>query len=283
MKKYNLLSTALIACNCIFAQPINETPNFSEDPIYVLADSSGTVINWDFISFDLNAYPNTSDSDLVQRQNPKTIYLNQPDWLTGTTLTGSLPIKEYSQDGLTLSLVGTYSATKEGFGTITIPGHTFANVDKIKWVENYLMLFEGDTLATYSNTYFSYFKQNTKHKVFEVFKKQRSLGGNTNFVFYGVSDCITCSSNGTLPDIDLVMNPNPASSETTISYNLWKNSTVSITITNQAGNVNNELYTGQDNEGVNSHTFLMQNYVTGLYTIHVTIDDVSYSLNLIVQ
>jgi Secretion system C-terminal sorting domain len=283
MKKFNLLLIASAFSNCIFAQTINETPNILEDSIYSLADSVGNGINWNFDSFDLNNYPNTSDSDLVQRLNPKTLYVSQNEWLTGTTLTGALPTKEYSEDGLTLSLVGSYSVTKEGSGAITIPGQTFENVDKIKWVENYLMLFEGDTLATYSNTYFSYFKQNTKHKVFEVFKKQRSLGGNTNFVFYGVSDCITCPNNGALPDIDLLMNPNPASNETTISYNLWKNSTVNITITNQAGNVNNVLYSAQDGEGENSHTFLMQNYVTGLYTIHVTIDDVSYSLNLIVQ
>ncbi|MBI3234107.1 MAG: hypothetical protein HYZ42_08695 [Bacteroidetes bacterium] len=61
-----------------------------------------------------------------------------------------------------------------------------------------------------------------------------------------MSDCIPGAIKGALPDLDLVMNPNPATNETTISYNLWKNSNVNITITNQAGNVNNVVYNSQD-------------------------------------
>ncbi len=282
MKKTVLFLTAIILGIPVmsFAQ---ESEIIQENELYLISDSSGIDANWNFANIDLDDFPNTLDSDLVQLLNPKTVYDAQTSWLLNTPIIGELPTKSFTEDDMTLQLVGNYQATLEGSGSLNIPNDTFLLVDKVKYTETYFLLFEGDTLANYTNIYFSFFNATTKHKVFETFKKVRSLSGNTNWVFYGVSSCVSCFNSGNPPDIELLITPNPSSANSVVTYNLWNNANVSISITNQLSTVNDVLFSGLNSEGSNSITVPVQNYATGLYNINVMVNNVSYSVPLIIQ
>lgn len=242
---------------------------------------------WNYSSLNFSNYPNTSDIDLRTVQNIQLLITQNSSLLLNDTIYGEIPATELMDGGLTFSIVGNYIYTPGKQGDLLLTSDTLPDVKQVIYTENYFLLHENDslgfdTIAYYTNTYYSFINSSSNERVFEVFNKKRSLKGQTNWEFNGISFCLPCINTNAIPDIQLDLTPNPTSDFTMISFTLPLSSEVTISISNQSNTVNEVLLSDLINEGYNEFQFMTQDYVIGSYTITITTSNGVYSKTLVI-
>lgn len=238
--------------------------------------------DWNYSVLNFNNYPNTLDIDLKQIQDVSQIYQENQFLQVNETVIGDLPITNIIEDGINFNIIGNYSFTKGSKGNLILSSSPLQELEKTIYVETYFLMNEGDTLASYENTYFSFFDFNSKKLIFEIFKKTESLKGDMDWVFYGISNCAVCLNKGTQANINISCSPNPSYDNSIISFDLPIGTDVTISITNQDNTVNKTLFTGKANNGHNEYQFSTKNYITGSYTLTVITSTGKYTTSLII-
>lgn len=291
MKKI-ILSISLICGLTSYSQnpTTSETPHVQkEDTLYCISKKSGFNETWDFSGIVFSNYQNTHDSDLVEQKDHYQLYSNFQYSSIGDNSSGQITTRTFTQDSVTIILSGGYKIIYEGDNTLKIPGQTYNNVDKVKVLESYYLTIYSDTLARYTNTYFIYFKKGSKQRLLVTFNKKRLLKGNLGWEYDGISYCSVSNGNGNgngtnnPASIQMLLNPNPASNNTTVSYSLTNAANVTIQVTNQSGTVNNTIFSGNRPAGQSQKNIALQQYQSGLYTVKLTADGNVFTLPLIIQ
>lgn len=284
MKKIIFLISSLITIST-YAQESNVI--IKEDTIIKKSKPFGLSENWDFSDIIFSNYPNTNDSDLVRLKDPISVYTNQIFNTIGDSITQPLVQKSFTQQNITITRSGYYTAIYEGQGTVKIPGQTFTNSEKIKIIERYNFKFSNDSVpvASYINTYYTFFNKTTHNHLISVFQKKRLLKSNIGDEIIGIGYSIIGgnNSNFTSSNVQMNLNPNPANNVTTVNYNLVNSANVKIELSNQLGTINNIIFSGNKPAGNNQKTIPLNQYQSGLYNVKLTIDGNVFSQSLIIQ
>jgi hypothetical protein len=174
---------------------------------------------------------------------------------------------------------GDYSLTLIPNSFLLIKDDTIANCRKVVLNEQYNLSSYGDIVATYNNLYYFFIDSTMSSVLLEVFDRKRVLKGEYFYQHVGIEGNVFNESN----DIELSVNPNPASNEVAIEFELWQSDAVTIHISNQSGSVYQLIESDYFDSGLNTVLFNTQNLATGTYTILVDYQGQSFSTNLIKQ
>ena len=293
MKKQKLIPKAgLIFLSFQLLGSLIATAQVTEHPHIIKSDTlvgvamiSGNSATWDFSGLNLNAYQNTIDSDLVHGINPISIYENANLNFLSDSLTGETSEKIYTEKEIQMRRHGSYAMIAEGSGTLKTSEMLYANVKKVKLTERYFHTIDNNDIVTYVNTYYLFFKGDTKELLFSVFNKKRNLNQFYGWEFNGIEydKAKIFAANPDENPLQLALSPNPAGVQTELSYTLINNAIVTIELLNQNNTVNNVLYSGDKAAGVNHLTIPLNSYSSGLYTIKVNVDGRMYATTLIVE
>ncbi|WP_300663879.1 hypothetical protein [Fluviicola sp.] len=278
MKKKLIL--ILLGCSTFLAKAQVETPKppKPDSPLIALVNNTGASI-LDFNSIDWSDYPNTSEFDftrmtpLAKLQSGISLSWNSPE---------DIPVSIIDIDGETVTLEGTTKPVSVKDQKIILGRSTY-NVKRMEIKEDYQLIHNGKVIASYSNTYFSYFDGNTL--VFEVFDKQQifegGLGLGQHFVgiSYNVEDDLQQNT------INLILSPNPASNQVEIqaNFDLWTDGYTVISISNQLATFNRVVYSANLLHDTYSIAVPIKEFPAGNYIVSVLFQGQLFSSNLIIQ
>ncbi|MBS1635221.1 MAG: hypothetical protein JST26_04805 [Bacteroidetes bacterium] len=265
-----------------------ETPiQVVEDTVIRAAKPNGNGITWNFTGINFSNYPAVNDSDLVELQDPEAVYDNANFQNLGDSVVDNLPSRQYVNDFFTMSRQGKYIAQYAGNGTLNIPGLSYTNVDKIKIVETYYLMSSPDTISSYTNSYYAFFKKTDKTYLFSTFSKKRTLKGFLGTTVYGINfNAITSNGQASVfnnANLQMVLNPNPATGQTTFSYNLVAGANVIIQLTNQASTINTTVFSGNKASGQYQQIIPLTGLQAGLYNVRLIVNGIAFSTSLIIQ
>jgi len=267
------------------AQVVEHAPIARTDTIISIAQVNGQSQLWDFSSLNFNAYPNTTDSDLVNIIDPALVYSNSNLNALNDSITESLTEKLYVEKDIEMRRRGNYSMKIEGSGTLKTGGMFQTNIKKVKLVERCFCILRKDTGLQYVNTYYLFFKEDTKELLLSVFNKKRTLmpfyGSEFNGVAYHKPAPLLNSRDQN--PLQLVLSPNPAATQTELSYTLINHAHVTIELSNLTNTVNTVIYNGDKRAGINHTSIALKAYPTGLYVVKVTVSGNVYATTLIIN
>jgi len=166
--------------------------------------------------------------------------------------------------------------TYEGYGTLTLPNGTVANVGRFKFVS-----YEVDTMIIGSNTTIEYIKDTTwtweksnyRYALFEIEKSWMSMDGTNYNGFKWVGFTPNINSVGVkvlsyeIPaNFKLEQNyPNPFNPSTMIRYHLPKNANVTLKIYDRLGREVETLFNGKQGAGIYEIDWNASGYSSGVY------------------
>jgi hypothetical protein len=286
MKKISFYA-AIFACLPLFGQQCDSPHEKIIDTIIKISMLNNDNSTWNYTGISFPEYPNTTSIDLKKIQNVKDLITQNSTLQLNDSIVGELPSVDIVDGNLSFRIEGNYQLKRGRQGNLMLTNDTLTTVNQYIYTENYFLLHENDsmgidTVAYYSNTYYSFLNLSTTETVFEVFNKKRWLKGQTNWEFDGISICSSCLNNLTPPAIYLNLSPNPTSEFTIISFTLTSPLEISISMSNLTNTVNEILYTGLATEGLNEFQLTTQNYSAGNYTLTVSTPFGQYSTSLII-
>lgn len=178
-------------------------------------------------------------------------------------------------------IIGEYDFTKKGVGNLTLGTQNYTNAKLSKLVETYIVQMDTIVYCNFICEYYTFF-DNSGHKIFEVFKKQRGfydsqIGEERIGISYNIND-ITNGQN-----LSLNCSPNPAIDNTNVSFELPNDGNVSVKISNSSSSINHTIFQGNLSKGLNVIPIYLYNTPTVSYSISVVYNNQQYSTNLIKQ
>ncbi len=271
----------LLGCSSFLAKAQVETPPTprADSPLIVLAKNTSNANVVDFNSVTWSNYPNTTEFDF-SRMTPLA-KLQAGISLSWNTLE-EIPVSIIDIDGETVTLEGKTTPISVKDQKIVL-GHNTYQTKRIEFKEEYQLIYNGTAIASYTNTYYSYFDRDVL--IFEVFTKQQTfeddlgLGQFYNGISYNIEDD---HQNNT---IHLILNPNPSSNQTQIqaNFDLWNDGYTVVSISNQLSTFNRVVYSGNLLHGANSVTVPIKDFPAGNYIVSVLFQGQFFSTNLIIQ
>jgi hypothetical protein len=278
MKKITLTFYSLLSIFLAHAQP--ETPPAPKPRSLLIKlatnENNSNVVN--FNSIDWKDYPNTTEFDF-SRMTPlsKLQSAVSESWVTPE----DLPISIIDIDDETYTIEGTVSPTSTKTQKIILGNSTYMTT-RVEFKEEYKLLNNGSTLATYTSHYYSYF--DSSQLVFEVFTKWQDLGDDLSQFYEGISFNIEDKSQQQ-NDISLILNPNPSNGANQVlaNFNLWANGFTTVSISNQLSTFNRVVYSGDLQSGSNSIPIPIRDFQSGIYVVTVLFNGQMFSSNLIIQ
>jgi hypothetical protein len=293
MKNQKLITKAGLIClsfqllgSLTSSAQVTEYPHIIKpDTLVEIAMFSGNSATWDFSGLNLDTYQNTIDSDLVHGINPISIYGDANLNSLNDSIIGATREKIYTEKEIQMRRHGNYVMIAEGSGTLKTRGMLFTDVKKVKLTERYFHTINNNDVVTYVNTYYLFFKGDTKELLFSVFNKKRNLNQFIGWEFNGIKydKAKSFATNPGENPLQLALSPNPAGAQTELSYTLINNASVSIEVLNQNNTINNVVYSGNKNAGVNHVTIPLNSYSAGIYTVKITVDGRMYATTLIIE
>ncbi len=274
MKK-QLMLYAVVNLTAIFAlgQEENPSPPTEDSPLIQLVNSPSDLIDFNNLE-NFRESKDTEEEDLYRKTYPEEIILASQQQ---EVVKSELPAEILTVDNIDFNLSGTNRLTPLGTKTIVVGEDTVFYCDLLKIQETYTIKKWLDTVTQYDNTYYSFVKDGIV--VLEVFNKQRLWMGNLGQTFEGTS----INTVGTVPAIQLVLTPNPATTNCAAQFVLYESGFTHLRLVNQSTTVDKELFSGTLESGSQSLPFDTSELAPGIYTVFLQFDNATYSTNLVIQ
>lgn len=283
----SLLSLSLT----VRAQEGTPAPPIKDSPLIELIKKNENIINLNTLG-NFSNYGNTEETDLSRKTVLEHILSatqsgqqpSQGSFQPGGLEPGEendinydLPAEILSVDNNDFDLSGYNKIKSLGEKTIILGADTVQQCILVEVTEMYSVRNWLDTISRYENTYYSFVKDGSI--VLEIFNKKRLwIGG---FVQY--FDGVSINTVGQNPPIQILLTPNPASTDCAAQFSLYKSGTVILNIVNQNATVRQEVFKADLGSGNQSISFSVKDFNTGIYTIFLEFDNNIYSANLIIN
>lgn len=251
--------------------------------------TSGTVTTYAYIKSSATAMqnygaaiPQSTATVVIPYSNPED-FLHYPftmgnsytdTWATTFTL---------STSGVTNTTYrnGTDSVTADGYGTLTTPDGTFANVLRVHFVQNYhdstvITGFPTAYLGDYRNDEYMWYL-NGNHSAIASVSALHSVTSFTNSMTYSANylqGVVVGIEQQSAISNSLSLFPNPASSVLNIELNLSEDQKADIKIINSLGQQVNALTNMQGVQGSNRFKVNVDGLPEGIYFAQVSLDGV---------
>jgi hypothetical protein len=264
-------SGSLIAQNA----PEDSIQAIIQDPLIVICEQNDSLGVKNFENVDFSSYTATDDFDLLRRTQLSSILAQ----VNSTPVLAEIEQQAILIDTQHFIFQGDYSITTIPGSFTLIKGDTIANCRKVVLNEQYNLSSYGEIAATYNNLYYFFIDSTMNNVLLEVFDRKRVFKGNYLYHHVGIEGNAFTETT----DIELSVNPNPATNEVAIEFELWQSDAVTIHISNQSGSVYQLIESDYFDSGYNTVLFNTQNLAIGTYTILVDYQGQSFSTNLIKQ
>jgi hypothetical protein len=251
-------------------------PHFN-DALSPIINTTVNKTELDLSKVNLKDYvPSETDFDLLPSINIEDVKLQ--NLKQGDSLTGVITLAPNSKYSNLITKTGAYIAKQQYVGTLKTPTETYTNVSKIKIMENYTIINKEDGFCLYYENVYNHFcvegvlqpvltyteklRSSCKTRVSEYYKSITQPASEQLIADLNLSTLVT--------KIKLTCSPNPATGNTTISYNLPTSSNVKLVVENTSNNSNIVVENTNKEKGSHTlnlplHTLIPSPYIVKLY------------------
>lgn len=165
---------------------------------------------------------------------------------------------------------GSTTVTADGWGTLTTPAGTFANVMRVHFVQTYqdsTYIQNMPFVITYQNDQYMWYLNGNHYPVASVYtltaaSSTSQAGYYLDNVVSGIDESQALSS--------LSLYPNPATDQLNLSYTLADSREVVVSVFNADGSLVREMKQGQSAEGENIQRIFVGDLPDGIYFATIT-------------